>query len=140
MVREVIPLHSVVPTRLHEALESNSIGKIRQHYPDRVTAVFWSEDSILVAGEPWKNAMAQGASVLKLEMTPLEIAIPLWQNEYEFSSEQVKAAYDLYEFKRRQCDQWTLMAIEKVGMFLPKDGVGIKQGREAFADLGIILR
>src|SRR5204863_4142688 len=63
-----------------------------------ITSAFWSDPKgpLVTADEPWPNVVENGASLVRNQLLPIEVALGAWTNDLELSPTEARLVEALF--------------------------------------------
>ena len=89
-----------MPTDVRSIADEETLQYLLQEYEGAtvavITSVFWSDQDGLITPEPWEDAFANGAHLIRTQLLPPDEAIEAWRSHYELSPGQVDLLGSLF--------------------------------------------
>jgi hypothetical protein len=131
-----------MPADVRSVADDETLQYLLQEYEGAavavVTSVFWSNHEGLVAPEPWEDAFANGAHLIRTQLLPSDQAIEAWRSHYDLSPAQVDLLRSL--FARRTASEGAVaMSDEDKAALVEQGSDGLEQSRELLASVGITV-
>jgi hypothetical protein len=137
------PFFAGIPPDLFTLAQTQTMRNLIFPYRGReeplVTAAFWSEGDRLTAAEPWSQAVANGAHLVRIEVMDTEEAIAEARDDYDFDEWQIALLRTLYSRRLRAPDGVVVLSDRERGDLVSKGDEGVAESLSLLSSIGIVL-
>ncbi|MCQ3929356.1 MAG: hypothetical protein DPW16_02770 [Chloroflexi bacterium] len=103
-----------------------------------ITTAFWSSGDYLVGAESWDNIFKNGAFLVKIELLPTYEAMPLIEEDYEFTTKQMDLLASVFN-RRMGTESPITLRSDELQVLLAEGREGIEASKTLLKSINISL-
>lgn len=104
-----------------------------------VTSGFWSDSDQLISAVPWPETLANGAHLIQTQLLPAQVALKVWQRDYDLSRLLTELVWSLFERRINAPDRMVTLTPDELTGLIIEGSEGWEQSHTLFQQIGIIL-
>ncbi|WP_138752298.1 hypothetical protein [Paenibacillus sinopodophylli] len=140
---DAIRLFAGAPQVVIEIAESETLqyllDDIEGFVKPLITSSFWWTDNICFSVDSQEILLEQGVHVLEHQFMDFEDAIDAWQEYYGMLPGQIELLISLYSRKIARPMETIVLSKKEINSINSNDDIGLKESKESFGEIGIIL-
>jgi hypothetical protein len=136
-----------LPTDLQRLAHDEALQYVLQELDGIVTPIitsaFWGDgrNVYIGAAEPWSDVFAHGAMLFRRQLSPPDVAIQNWIDDYGLQVPETRLVRSLYDRKMNNPERLIELNESEARVIrnITRGTEGLEASRESFREIGIVL-